>query len=74
MGNGSAAAADGNGRRVGGIGGKGDVRSAAARNSRSHRSDVDGVGAGKQGRQRDVFALNAGLVGVENVSAILRCM
>ena len=74
MGNGSAAAADGNGRRVGGIGGKSDVGSAAARNSLSYRLDVYGVGAGKQGRKRDVFALNAGLVGVENVSAILRYM
>ena len=36
MGNGSAATADGNGRRVGGIGGKSDVGSAASRNSLSY--------------------------------------
>ena len=54
MGNGSAAAADGDGWRVGGAGGKGDVGSASARNSLSYGVDVYGVGAGKQGRKRDV--------------------
>ena len=46
--------ADGDGRRIGGAGGKGDVGSAAARDSGSHRSNVDGVGAGKQGREGDL--------------------
>ena len=68
MGNGSASAADGDGRRVGGAGGKGDVGSAAAGNSGSHRSDVVGVGTGKQRRKRKVGV--AGFVGVEEVSAI----
>ncbi len=68
MGNGSVAAADGNGRRIGGAGGKGDVGSAAARNSGSHRGDVVGIGAGEQGRQRDVEV--AGRVRDEHLSAI----
>ena len=50
IGHGSAAAADGNCGRIRGAGGKGDVRFAAARNSGIHRSDVCGIGAGKQGR------------------------
>ena len=66
VGNGSAAAADGYGGRVGGIGGKGDVGSAAAGNSLSYRIDVFGVGAGKQGGQRDVDVV--GLVGVIKVA------
>ena len=70
MGNSSAAAADGDGRRVRGAGGKGDVRSASARNSLSYRIDIYSVGAGKQGRQREVGI--AGLIGVENVSVIGR--
>ena len=69
MGNGSAAAADGNRWRVGGAGGKYGVRANAARNSITHRVDVFDVGAGKQGRKREVDV--AGLVGVKNVSAII---
>ena len=65
IGNGAAGAADGNRRRVGGAGGKGDVGFAAARYSRIHRSDVLGVRTGKQGRKRD--RLVAGLVGVEDM-------
>ena len=73
MGNGSASTGDGDGRRIRGAGGKGDVGSAAARNSLSHRIDVCRVvRAGEQGRKRDVFALKAGLVGVKNVSVIGR--
>ena len=72
MGDGSAAAADGDGRRVRRAGSKGDVGSASARNSGSHRSGVFGVvGTGKQRRKRDVFAIAAGLIGVVNVSAII---
>ena len=70
MGNGSAAAADGDCGRVGGIGGKGDVRLAAAGNAGKYGIDVVGIGAGKQGRKREVDV--AGFVGVENVSAIGR--
>ena len=70
VGNGSIAAADGNGRRVGGAGGKGDVGLAAARNSGSHRSDVFGIGTGKQGRKLKVGI--ARFVGVVDVSAIGR--
>ena len=70
MGNGSAATASGDGRRVGGAGGKGDVGSAASGNSGSHRVDVYGVGARKQGRELEVGI--AGLVGVEEVSVIGR--
>ena len=68
MGNGSAAAADGDGRGVGGAGGKSDVGSAAARNSGSHRSDVIGIGTGKQGRKREVNI--AGRVRDEHLPAI----
>ena len=57
MGNGSAAAADGDGRRVGGSGGKSDVGSAAARNSLSYRIDVYRVGAGKQGGREKLVLL-----------------
>ena len=66
MGNGSAATADGDGGRVGGAGGKSDVGFSAARNSGSYQLDVIGIGAGKQGRQRDVDI--AGLVGVVEVA------
>ena len=66
---GSAAAANSDGRSVGGASGKSDVGSAAARNSGSHRIDVYGISAGKQGRKREVDI--AGLVGVENVSVII---
>ncbi len=69
MRNGSVAAADGDGGGVRRAGGKGDVGLAAARNSGVHRSDIFGVGTGEQGRKREVDV--AGLVGVENVSAIL---
>ena len=65
IGNGSAAAADGNRRRVRRAGGKGNVGLAASGNSGQHRVPVRGIGAGKQGRQRD--RLVAGLVGVEDV-------
>ena len=68
MGNGSANAADGDGGRVGGAGGK-KVCRGASRNSGSHRVDVIGIGAGEQGRQRGVDV--AGLVGVKNVAAII---
>ena len=66
IGNGSVAAADGDGGGVGGAGGKSDVGSATARNSGSHRSNVVGVGTGKQRRKLKVGI--AGLVGVENVA------
>ena len=64
MENGSAAAADG--RRVGGTGGKSDVGLASAKNSGGYRLDVFSVGAGKQGRKREVDVV--GLVGVVNVA------
>ena len=70
MENGSVAAADSDGRRVRGAGGKSDVGSASARNSGSYRSDVIGIRAGKQGRELEVGI--AGFVGVENVSVIGR--
>ncbi len=61
-GNGSGASAcDGDGRRIGGVGGKSDVGFAAAGNSGIHRSDVFGVGAGKEGREIN------GLIGREVV-------
>ena len=53
--NGSAAAADSDGRRVGGSGGESDVGSAAAPNSGSHRSDVFGVGTGSKGESEMVW-------------------
>ncbi len=65
IGNGSVSAGNSDGRRVSGVGGKGDIGSAAARNSGSHRSDVSGVGTGKQGRQRD--RLVVGLIGIVKV-------
>ena len=68
MRDGSAAAADGNRGRVGGAGEKGNVGFAAAGNSGSHRSDVFGVGAGKQGRELEAGV--AGLVGVEDVAVV----
>ena len=68
MGDGAVAAADVKARRVGGAGEKGDVGFAAAGNSRSHRGDVFGVGAGKQGRELEADI--AGLVGVENVAVV----
>ena len=68
-GNGSAASAgDGDSRRVRGAGGKSDVGSAAARNSGSHRSDVFGVGAGKQGRKRQQLVVGA--VGIVEVAVV----
>ena len=70
MGNGSAATAGGDGRGVGGAGGKIDIGSASAGNSGSHRVDVYRVGARKQGRELKVGI--AGLVGVEEVSVIGR--
>ena len=69
MGDGSVAAADGDGGRVGGAGGKGDVGFAAAGNSGIHRGDVFGVGTRKQGRELE--DLVAGLVGVEDVAVIV---
>ena len=66
MGDGSAAAADSDGRRVGGIVGKRRPRAPNSRRSGSHRFDVVGVGTGKQGRKLEVDV--AGLVGVENVA------
>ncbi len=71
VGNGSAGAADGDGRGVGGVGGKGDVRSAAAGNSLLNGLDVYGVGAGKQRREFEVGVVR--LIGVENVSIIEGC-
>ena len=69
MGNGSVAAADGDGGRVRGAGGKGNVRSASARNSGSHRGDVCRVaGTRKQGRQGKVRI--AGRVRDEHLPAI----
>ena len=70
MGDGSAATADGDGRGVGGVGGK-NLRSSASRNPLLNGFDVDGVGAGKQGRELEVDI--AGLVGIENVSVIEGC-
>ena len=70
VGNGSAAAADGDCRRIGGVGGESDVGFAASGNSGQHRVSVCGVGAGKQGRKLKVGV--AGLVGVKNVSGIGR--
>ena len=69
VGNSSAVGADSDCGRVGGAGGKGDVGSASARNSGSHRSDVFGiVGTGKQGRKREDLVV--WLVGVENAAAV----
>ena len=65
VGNGSAAAADGDGRRVCRVGGK-SLRSSTAGNSLSYRLDVDGVGAGEQGRKRDRLPVR--LIGVEKIS------
>ena len=70
MGNGSVAASNSDGRRVGGAGGKSDVGLAAARNSGIYRSDVVGIRTGKQGRKLKVGI--AGLVGVEKVAVIIR--
>ncbi len=64
VGDGSAAACEGDGGGVGDAGGKSDVGSAAAGNSGIHRSDIFGVGAGKQGRKRDVSIAGFG-AGVE---------
>ena len=66
MRNGSVSAADGDGRRVRGAGGK-NLRSSASRNPLLNGLDVYGVGAGEQWRQRDVGVV--GLVGVEKVVA-----
>ena len=69
VGNGSAAASDGDGRRVRGVGGESDVGLAASGNSGQHRVSVCGVRTGEQGRKlKDSIA---GLVGVENVSVII---
>ena len=65
IGNGSVRVGNSDGRRVGGAGGKGDVRLAAAGNAGQHRVPVCGVGTGKQGRQRE--RLVVGVVGVVNV-------
>ena len=68
-GNGAGApAGDGDGGRVGGAGDKGEVGLAAARNSGIDRSDVFGVGAGKQGRKRQQLVVRA--VGVVDVAAV----
>ena len=69
VGNSSAAAVDGDRGRVGGAGGKSDVGFTAARNSGVQRSDVFGVGTGKQGRKRELSVV--GGVGVVNVSVII---
>ena len=61
-----ASAGDGDGGRVGGAGGKGDVGLAAAGNSGIHRSDVFVVGAGKQGRKSRQLVV--GTVGVVQVA------
>ena len=50
----------GDGRGVGGAGGKGDVGFAAAGNSGIDRSDVFGVGAGKQGGKGNVLIVGFG--------------
>ena len=65
MGNGSVAASNGEGRRVGGAGGKGDVGLPSTRNSGGYGLDVIGVGTGKQGRKRKQLAVSA--VGIEKV-------
>ena len=67
MGNGSAVGAESDRGRVGGAGGKNDVRFAAAGNSCIHRVDVSGVGTGKQGRKLKVGI--AGRVGAVDVAA-----
>ena len=66
-GNGSVAAADSDGRRVGGVVGKRGSRAPNSRRSGSHRGNVSGVGTRKQGRQREVGIV--GLVVVEKVVA-----
>ena len=70
-GNGSGASAcDGDGGRVGGIGGKGDVGLASSRNAGQHRVPVCGVRAGKQGRKSQQLVVGAvGLVDVAAVAA-----
>ena len=68
MRNGAAAAADGNGGRVSGAGGKGDVGFASARNSGIHRGNVFGVRTRKQ--RRKLEDLVAGLVGIEDVAVV----
>ena len=65
VGNSSAVGADGDCRRVGGVGGK-NLRSSAARNPLLNGLDVYGIGAGKEGRERD--SLVGRRVGVKNVS------
>ena len=67
MGNGSVDG--GEGRRVGGSGGK-NLRSSAARNPLLNGLDVCRVaGTGEQGRQREVDV--AGFVSVKNVAVII---
>ena len=61
-----ASAGDGDGGRIGGAGGKSDVGSASAGNSGIHRSDVFGVGTGKQGRKSQ--QLVGGAVGVVQIA------
>ena len=61
-----ASAGDGEGRRVGGAGGKSDVGLASAGNAGQHRVYVCGIGAGKQGRKR--WQLVVGTVGVVQVA------
>ncbi len=69
VGNSSAAAADGDGGRVGGVVGKRRSRALNSRRSGSHRGNVSGVGTRKQGRKREgCTAEGGGIVGVEKVS------
>ena len=69
-GNGSGASAgNGDGGRVGGAGEKSDVGLAASGNSGIYRSDVFGVGAGKQGRQGQQLVVGA--VGVIDVAVVV---
>ena len=68
MGNGSVGAGEGDGGRVGGAGIEGGVGFAAAGNSGIDRSDVFGVGAGKQGREGKYLAV--GVVGVVKVAVV----
>ena len=61
-----APACDGDGGRVGGTGGKGDVGLASAGNTGIDRGNVFGVGAGKQGRKSRQLVV--GTVGVVQVA------
>ena len=70
VGNGSAA--DGDRRRVGGVGDKSDIGLASTRNSGGYGLDVFGVGTGKQGRKREVAVVVCRKLNSVSESEIIR--